>query len=59
MILKELEALISISVFKEIPLSLRKDRVKGYQFAPLEMIFYFKVYLSRKDKLVIGVHVVD
>ena len=40
-------------------LSLHKARAKGYQFAPLRMIFDVKVDLSRKARLVTGCHVVD
>ena len=36
-----------------------KARAKGFQFAPLRMIFDVKVYLRRKARLVIGGHVVD
>ena len=45
--------------FKELLLSLRKAGTKGFQFAPLRMIFAVKVYLRRKSRLVIGGHVVD
>ena len=38
-ILKELEALMSMEVFKKFPSSLRKARSKGFQFVPLRMIF--------------------
>ena len=41
-ILKEMEALMSMKVFKKSPSSLRKARVKGYQFAPLRMILVSK-----------------
>ena len=58
-ILKELEALISMSVFKKLPASLQKVRVRGYQFLSLRMIFYVKVGLRRKYRLVIGGHIVD
>ena len=58
-ILKELEALMSMKVFNELPSSLRKARAKGFQFAPLRTIFDVKVYLRRKTRLVIGGHVVN
>ena len=50
---------MSIHVFKKFPSSLRKARGKGFQFAPLRMIFDVKVDLRRKARLVIGGHVVD
>ena len=50
---------MSMKVFKKFPSSLRKSRAKGFQFAPLRMIFDVKVYLRRKSRLVIGGHVVD
>ena len=43
-----------MSVFKKLPLSLRKARAKVYQFAPLHMIFDVKVDLRRKSRLVLG-----
>ena len=58
-ILKGLEVLMSMSVFRKLPSSLRKAKAKGYQFAPLRMIFDVKVDLRRKTRLVIGGHVVD
>ena len=58
-ILKELEALMSMKVFKKLLYSLRKARAKGFQFAPLRMIFDVKVDLRKKARLVIGGHVVD
>ena len=57
--MKEMEALMSMHVFRKLPSSLRKAREKGYQFAPLQMIFDVKVDLRRKTRLVIGSHVVD
>ena len=58
-ILKELETLMSMSIFRKLLSSLQKARAKGYQFAPLWMIFNVKVDLRRKSRLVIGGHVVD
>ena len=58
-ILKELEVLMLTSVFKKIPSSQRKARAKGYQFLPLRIIYYVKVELSIKPRLVIGGHVVN
>ena len=58
-ILKELDALMSMKLFKKILSSLRKAREKGFQFAPLRIIFDIKVDLRRKSRLVIGGHVVD
>ena len=58
-ILKELEALVSISLFKKPPSPLRKARAKGYQFAPFRILFDVKLDLKRKSRLVIGGHVVD
>ena len=58
-ILKELEALMSMSVFKKLPSSLCNSMAKGYQFAPLRMILDVEVDLMRKYRLVIGGHVVD
>ena len=58
-ILKELEALISMNFFKKFPSSLRKARGKGFQFAPLRMIFDVKVGIRIKARLVIGGHVVN
>ena len=48
-----------MSVFRKIPLSLRKSRVEEYQFAPLRIIFDIKLDLRRKSRFVIGIHVVD
>ena len=45
--------------FKKLPSSLRKARAKGYQFAPLWVIFDVKVDLRRKSRLVIGGHIVN
>ena len=50
---------MSMKVFKELPSSLRKARVNGFQFAPLRIIFDVKVDLIRKSILVIGGRVVD
>ena len=36
-----------------------KARAKGFQFAPLRMVFDVNVYLRRKARLFIGGHVVD
>ena len=58
-ILKELEALMSMTVSRNLLSSLRKARVKGYQFTPLRMIFDVKVDLRIQTRLVIGGHVVD
>ena len=49
---------MSVSVFKKLSSSSHKSRTKGYQFAPLLMIFGVKVDLRRKVTLVIGVHIV-
>ena len=57
--LKELEALMSMKVFRKLPSSLRRARARGFQFVPLRMIFDIQVDLRRKDRLVIGGHVVD
>ena len=46
-------------VFKKFPSSLRKARGKGFQFAPLRMIFDVKVDLRGKFRLVIGAHIVN
>ena len=46
-------------MFNKFLSSLHKARAKGFQFAPLSMIFDIKVDLRRKDRLVIGGHVVD
>ena len=43
----------------KFPTSLRKARGKGFQFAPLQMIFDVKVDLRRKARLVIGGHIFD
>jgi len=58
-ILKELKALMEMEVFEKFPCSVRQARGKGFQFAPLRMIFDVKVDLRRKARLVIGGHVVD
>ena len=50
---------MSMKVFRKLPLSLRKARAKGFQFAPLWMIFGVRVDLRRKSRLVIGCHVVN
>ena len=50
---------MSIRVFKKLPSSLQKAREKGYQFAPLRMIFDGIVELRIKARLVIGEHVVN
>ena len=50
---------MSMIVFRKFLSSLRKAREKGYQFAPLQMIFDVKVDLRRKTRLVIGGHVVN
>ena len=49
LILKELDTRMSMKVFKELPSSLRKSGTKGFQFAPLRMIFDVKVDLRRKS----------
>ena len=56
-IMKELEALMSMKVFRKLPSSLCKDRAEGFQFALLRTIFDVKVDLRRKARLVIGGHV--
>ena len=48
-----------MNVFKKFPTSLHKARGRGFQFAPLRMIFDVKVDLRRKYRLFIGGHVVD
>ena len=58
-ILKELESLMSMKFFKKLSSSFCKARAKGFRFAPLGMIFDYKVVLRRKEMLVIGGHVVD
>ena len=58
-ILKELESYVSISLFKMLLSSTLKSRAERYQFAPLQMIFYIKLDLRGKSRLVIGGHVVD
>ena len=50
---------MSMSVFKKLPLSLQKVRVRGYQFALLRIIFNVKLDLRIKARLVIGGHFVD
>ena len=57
-ILKELEALMSMKVFRKLLSSLRNSRAEGFQFAPLRMISDVNVDLRRKARLVIGSHVV-
>ena len=52
-ILKKLEALMLISVFKKLLPSLCKARGKGYQFAPLWVIFDVKIDFRRKSRLFI------
>ena len=58
-ILKELDVLMSMHVFKNLLYSIHKARDRGYQFAPLRMIFDVKVDLRRKTRLVIRGYVVD
>ena len=58
-ILKELEALMYMKIFKKLRLSLRKARSKGFQFTTLRMIFEVKVDLRRKARLFIEGHVID
>ena len=48
---------MSMKLFRKLPLSLRNARAKGFQFAPLRMIFDVMVDLRRKSRLVIGGHV--
>ena len=55
-ILKELEALMYMKVFKKLLLSLWKVSSKGYQFIPLRIVFDCRVDLRRKYRLVIGGH---
>ena len=50
---------MNMEVFEKFPSSVRKARGKGFQFAPLRMVFDVKVDLRRKARLVIGGHVVD
>ena len=50
---------MSMEVFKKFPSSFSKVRSKGFQFAPLRIVFNLKVYLSRKARPVIGGHIVD
>ena len=52
--MKEMEALMSMRVFRKVLSSLRNAREKGYQFAPLQMIFDVKVDLRRKPDLFWG-----
>ena len=47
-----------MKVFRKLPSSLRKARARGFQFAPLRMLFYIKVDLRRNFRMVIGGHVV-
>ena len=49
-ILKDLEALMSMKVFMELLSSLYKAGAKGFQFAPLRIIFDVKVDLRRKER---------
>ena len=57
---KELDAINSYETFDYEPeLSAKELKKKGYQFAPLRMIFCVKQDLRRKARLVIGGHVVD
>ena len=58
-IFKYLEALMSMKVFRKLPSSLLKSGAKGFQFAPIPVIFDVKVDLRRKARLVIGVHIVN
>ena len=48
-----------MKVFSKIPSSLRKTRAKGFQFAPLRMIFDVKLNLIRKARIVIGGNIFD
>ena len=48
-----------MGVLKKLQLSLRKETARGYQFAPLRMVFNVKVDLKRKSRIVIGGQVVD
>ena len=48
-----------MKVFRKIPSSLRKTRAKGFQFAPLRMIFDVKLNLIRKARIVIGGNIFD
>ena len=48
-----------MELFRKLPLLLRKAREKGFQFAPLRMIFDVKVDLRRKARLVIEGRAVD
>ena len=41
-ILKELKAIMMMSVFEKLLLSLRKARVKGYHLAPLCIVFMLR-----------------
>ena len=50
---------MSMKVFRKLPSSLRKTRTKGFQFAPLRMIFELKVDFRRNSRIVIGGHVVN
>ena len=58
-ILKELEALMSMSVLKKLPQYPCKARARGYPFSPFHIIFDVKVDLRIKERLLIGVHVVN
>ena len=48
-----------MKVFKKLPSSLCKAREKGFQFAPLGMIFYNKVELRRKAILVLWGNIIN
>ena len=50
---------MSMDVFEKFQTSLSKARGKGFQFAPLRMIFDVKVDLRSKARLVIGGHIID
>ena len=50
---------MTMQVFRKLPLSQSKVRMKGFQFEPLRMIFDVKVDLRRKARIVIGVHIVN
>ena len=50
---------MSMGVFNKLPSYVLKARAKGFQFAPLRIIFDVKVDLRRKVRLVIGGHVVN
>ena len=48
-----------MKVFKTFLSSLCKAKANGFQFAPFRTIFDVKVDLRRKDRLVIGGHLVN